>query len=59
MAQRNQMPKLRYFEDRAAYYITWTVNGRSRKCSTGTASREEAENIFSEWLHLKGQASSP
>jgi integrase len=59
MARRNQGPRLRYFQDRKAYYITWTVNGRSRKCSTGTANREEAENVFSEWLQRRSRPTGP
>ena len=59
MARRNQGPKLRWFADRGAYYITWTVNGRSRKCSTGTASREEAEIKFAEWMQCRGRRIGP
>jgi integrase len=59
MGRRNQGPKLRYFEDRKAYYITWTVNGRSRKRSTGRASREGAEEVFAEWLQVRRCASGP
>ena len=41
MPRRNQGPKLRYLKDRGAFYITWTINGRSRKRSTArqTASK--------------------
>ncbi len=59
MARRNQGPKLRYFEDRKAYYITWTVNGRSRKCSTGTASSEEAEIFFADWMQRRRRRDGP
>lgn len=59
MGRRNQGPKLRYLEDRGAYYITWTVNGRSRKRTTGTASREEAEIVFAEWLHGRTRRDGP
>ena len=59
MARRNQGPKLRWIAVRAAYYITWTVNGRSRKRSTGTADRDQAEAIFAEWLHLRGRKAGP
>jgi hypothetical protein len=50
MPRRNQGPRLRYLNKREAYYITWTEHGRSRERSTGTADREQAENIFAEWL---------
>ena len=59
MARRNQGPKLRFFEDRAAYYITWTTDGRSRKCSTGTADRQQAEDAFAEWLQARGKNAGP
>jgi integrase len=59
MSRRNQGAKLRYLEDRGAYYITWTLSGRSRKCSTGTADREQAEDIFAEWLQTRGKATGP
>ena len=54
MARRNQGPKLRYLRDRGVYYITWTVGGRSRKCSTSTASREDAEIFLAEWISQRG-----
>jgi len=59
MARRNQGPKLRWFADRGAYYITWTVNGRSRKCSTDTADREQAEAKFGEWLQVRKRRHGP
>jgi hypothetical protein len=59
MARRNQGAKLRWREDRAAYYITWTINGRSRKHATGTADREAAENIFAEWLAQRRKPNGP
>jgi integrase len=59
MARRNQGPRLRYLEDRGAYYITWTEHGRSRKRSAGTADRAEAEGIFAEWLQLRGKTTGP
>ena len=59
MGRRSQGPKLRWFAERDAYYITWTVNGRSRKRSTGTASSEKAQIIFAEWLHRQTRCDSP
>ena len=59
MGRRNQGPRLRYLQERRTYYITWTVAGRSRKRSTGTANREEAEKIFGEWLHVRGRKHGP
>jgi integrase len=55
MARRNQGAKLRYLEDRKAFYICWTEHGRSRKCATGTADSAEAESVFAEWLQLRGK----
>jgi len=57
MARRNQGP--RWLADRKIYYITWTVSGRSRKRTTGTADREEAENIFADWLQSHRRPSGP
>jgi hypothetical protein len=59
MPRRNQGPKLRWLAERGVYYITWTVNGRSRKRSTGKTSREEAEIIFAEWLQARGRKHGP
>jgi hypothetical protein len=59
MARRNQGAKLRWREDRGAYYITWTINGRSRKHATGTADRETAEDIFAEWLARRRKPNGP
>jgi integrase len=59
MPRRNQGAKLRWRTERGVYYITWTVNGRSRKRSTGTASREEAEGIFAEWLRSRKRCAGP
>ena len=59
MSRRNQGAKLRWREDRGAFYITWTVNGRSRKRTTGTADREAAESIFAEWLHARSRPTRP
>ena len=59
MARRNQGAKLRWREDRGAFYIVWTVNGRSRKRATGTANREEAQDIFAEWLHARSKPTGP
>jgi integrase len=59
MSRRNQGPKLRWFAVRGTFYITWTINGRSRKQSTRTASREEAENVFAEWLQLRRHRKGP
>jgi integrase len=59
MPRRNQGPKLRWLANRKAFYITWTVAGRSRKRTTGTADRERAEAIFGEWLLLRGRRNSP
>ena len=55
MARRNQGPRLQYLEDRGAFYVTWTVNGRSHKCSTGTADSEKAQEFFAEWLVSHGE----
>jgi len=55
---RNNGPRLKFFEDRGAWHICWTdpkQPGRSRKCSTGTADREQVEKFRGEWLITHGQ----
>jgi len=59
MSRRNQGPKLRWREARRAYYIVWTVNGRSCRHATGTADREQAEAVFAEWLQLRRKSTGP
>jgi hypothetical protein len=54
MPRRNQGPRLRWLYKRRCFYLTWTENGRSRKCSTGTASREDAEIFLAEWISQRG-----
>jgi hypothetical protein len=48
MARRNSGPKLRWRGERNEWVITWTEQGCTRKRSTGTASREEAEIVLGE-----------
>src|SRR3954447_4658717 len=57
MSRRNQGPRLRWFEERGAYYITWTVNGRSHKCSTSTRSLEDAQIFLGQWLGKRSERS--
>jgi integrase len=59
MPRRNEGPKLQWREERGAYYIVWTKDGRSRRHATGTASREEAETVFAEWLQLRRKPNGP
>src|SRR5512132_3398014 len=59
MPKRNTGPKLRWFPDRGAFYVCWTVNHGSRKCSTGTADREEAEAFLADWLQRRACRSGP
>ncbi len=58
MARRNQGPRLRWFDRRECFYVVWTEHGRSRECSTGTASREQAEAFFANWMQDKGRRTS-
>jgi integrase len=53
VARRNNGPRLRWFKERDAFYIVWCERGRSRKRSTGTRNREEAEIIFAQWLQVR------
>ena len=55
MARRNNGPHLRWRAERDECVITWTEQGCTRKRSTGTASREEAESILGEWLCTRGR----
>jgi len=59
MPRRNQGPRLRWLKKRSCYYINWTEGGRSRQRSTGTASREQAEIFFAEWLAGRQRSSGP
>jgi integrase len=59
MPRRNQGPRLRWLAKRSCYYITWTERGRSRERTTGTADREQAENVFAEWMHARGRRTGP
>jgi integrase len=59
MPRRNQGAKLRWREDRGAYYIVWTIDGRSRKHGTGTADRKEAEGLLAQWLQIRGKPTGP
>src|SRR6516225_9621911 len=59
MSRRNEGPRLDWREDRGAWYICCTENGRSRRRATGTADREQAEAIFAEWLQTRGRKQGP
>jgi integrase len=59
MPRRNEGPKLKWHRYGAAWYITWSENGRSRERSTRTADREQAEIIFAEWLQTRGRKQGP
>jgi integrase len=59
VSRRNEGPRLKWHRYGAAFYICWTENGRSRERSTGTASREEAEIVFAQWLQLRRQSTGP
>ena len=54
MPKRNEGARLRWFAERGAFYICWTIKHRSRKCSTGTADREQAEAFLADWLRDRG-----
>jgi hypothetical protein len=57
-AKAKQWTALRFLEDRGAWHVCWTdprEPGGSRKCSTGTADRKEAEAFLAEWLVTHGQ----
>jgi integrase len=55
MARRNQGPRLRYLEDRGAFYVTWTDSNRSHRISTGTRDSEQAQEFFADWLAKRGE----
>jgi integrase len=59
MARRNQGSRLRRFSERGAYYVCWTVKGRSHKRSTRTGDREDAEVFHAEWLSRRQQSAGP
>jgi hypothetical protein len=55
MARRNQGPRLHYREDRGAFYITWSADGRSHRCATGTSDSAQAQEFFAKWLVTHGE----
>jgi len=59
VSRRNNGAKLHWREDRGVFYIVWTENGRSRRCATGTADREQAEIALAEWLQTRGRKQGP
>jgi integrase len=59
MPRRNSGPRLRFLAKRNCYYISWTESGRSRERSTGTADRNLAEVVLSEFLRIRSRSSGP
>ena len=59
MARRRSGPRLKWRAERNEFVITWTEQGCTRKRSTGTAKREEAEIIFGEWFQARGRRGGP
>lgn len=60
MSRRNNGPRLQQRADRGGlFYIVWNEGGIKHKRATGTASREEAEIIFGEWLYTRGRKHGP
>jgi integrase len=57
--KRNNGPRLQWFADRGAYYITWTENGRSRKRSTYTADSREAQAVLAREIQRRGERVGP
>jgi integrase len=55
MPKRNSGPRLQWFADRGAYYITWTEHGRSRKRSTYTADSKEAQAELAKEIQRRGE----
>jgi hypothetical protein len=57
--RQSQGPKLRLLQQKGwnqgIWYICWRERSRSRKCSTGTGDRGQAEEAFARWLLERGR----
>lgn len=51
MPRPNRGPYLRFLKDRGGFYICWSEVGVTRKRSTGTADRREAEDALAQFIH--------
>lgn len=58
MARRNNGPRLKQ-GDNGTWYIHWTDNGRSKRVSTRTGDRAEAEQVLAGWLQVKNRPTTP
>ena len=53
MPRPNRGPYLRFLKERSVYYIFWSEVGVTRKHSTGTTDRCEAEKALAEFIHRR------
>jgi len=59
MARRGKGPRLVLLGHRGCFYIRWTEDGRTKQRSTGTADIESAQDIFAEFLRVRGRRQGP
>lgn len=59
MPRPNRGPYLKFLRERAVYYVFWSEAGVTRKRSTGTADRREAEKCLSAFLRERELAFRP
>lgn len=51
MPRPNRGPYLRFLKERGGFYIFWSEVGVTRKRSTGTTDRREAEDALAQFIH--------
>lgn len=59
MPRPNGGPRLKWLQKRNYYYVVWYEAGRERLRSTGTADREQAENVLEDFLRERRFSVSP
>ena len=59
MPRRNRGPHLVTVKGREDYYISWTENGWSRRCSAGTSDIAEAQRVLQDFLSRRPGRSGP
>lgn len=59
MPRPNRGPYLKFLKERGGYYIFWSEVGVTRKRSTGTTDRHEAEDALAQFIHQRHLIARP
>lgn len=59
MPRPNRGPYLKFLPERAGYYIFWSECGVTRKRSTGTTDRKQAEATLAQFIHQRHLFDTP